>query len=223
MEPKDPRTASEAHLAAMRVRYVPGPLREEDVAAEPFAQFRSWLVEAVESGLPEPNALVLATCTPLGTPSSRLVLLKELDDSGFVFYTNTASRKSGEMAANAAVALCFPWFAIARQVTVEGEARPIERGIAEAYWATRPRESQLGAWASRQSQPVADRAALHAQLAEVERRFATSDPIPMPESWGGYRVEPSVVEFWQGQPGRMHDRLRYRRHGDGWLLERLQP
>ena len=209
-------------LAAMRVRYVPGPLHEADVSADPAEQFHRWLADAVTAGLPEPNAMVLATSTAAGRPSSRTVLLKELDERGFVFYTNTGSRKAGEIADNPRASLCFPWFPMARQVLVEGSVEPVAREVAAAYWATRPRESQLGAWASKQSEPIESREALAARLVEVTERFG-EDPIPLPSGWGGYRVVPEVLEFWQGQPGRLHDRLRYRRSPDRWALDRLQP
>lgn len=220
MDPRD--LQKQADLAGMRVRYTPGPLHEHEAAASPFVQFRDWLAAAVAAGLVEPNAFVLATVGD-AQPSSRLVLLKELDERGFVFYTNTGSRKAREMAANPSVSACFPWFPMARQVVVEGRAERIAPEVAEAYWRTRPRESQLGAWASDQSRPVADREALHARLAQVQERFADVEEVPLPAGWGGYRIVPDEVEFWQGQPGRLHDRLRYRRSADGWVRQRLQP
>jgi pyridoxamine 5'-phosphate oxidase len=211
-------------LAAMRVRYVPGALREQDVAADPFAQFGRWLADAVAAGVAEPNAMVLGTVGPDGRPSSRTVLLKELDATGFVFYTNTTSRKAGELAARPAASLCFPWHAMARQVVVEGTAEAVDRATAQAYWSTRPRESQLGAWASDQSRPVADREALHARLVQVQERFTDVPSVPLPPHWGGFRVVPHRLELWQGQPGRLHDRLRYERGAAGaWTLTRLQP
>lgn len=211
-------------LAAMRVRYVPGPLHEADVSADPAEQFHRWLADAVTAGLPEPNAMVLATSTAAGRPSSRTVLLKELDERGFVFYTNTGSRKAGEIADNPRASLCFPWFPMARQVLVEGSVEPVAREVAAAYWATRPRESQLGAWASEQSRPVGDREALHAQWLAATERFADAAEVPLPPHWGGYRVVPRRLELWQGQPGRLHDRLSYERTRAGsWTLTRLQP
>jgi pyridoxamine 5'-phosphate oxidase len=208
----------------MRVRYLPGALMEQDVAADPFAQFGAWLADAVEAGVVEPNAMVLATVGPDGRPSSRTVLLKELDVTGFVFYTNTTSRKADELAAHPGASLCFPWHAMARQVVVEGTAEAVDRATAQAYWSTRPRESQLGAWASDQSRPVADREALHARLVQVQERFADVASVPLPPHWGGFRVVPHRLELWQGQPGRLHDRLRYQRGEDGaWTLTRLQP
>lgn len=210
-------------LASMRVRYVPGPLLESDVPPQPLDAVRAWLDDAVEAGLAEPNAMVVSTVEPDGRPSSRHVLLKEIDTTGFVFYTNLGSRKARAVAASPVAALCFPWFPMARQVSAVGRVEHVDRATAAAYWETRPRESQLGAWASRQSRPVASREALRAQLDEVARRFPEDAPVPLPEHWGGLRVVPDTVELWQGQPGRMHDRLAYERSDEGWTLTRLQP
>jgi pyridoxamine 5'-phosphate oxidase len=209
-------------LSSMRVRYVPGPLHAHEVLPDPFAQVRRWLAEAVTAGVPEPNAMVLATATSTRRPSARTVLLKELDERGFVFYTNLRSRKARDIEANPGVGLCFPWFPMARQVVVEGVAEPLDRATVEAYWVTRPRESQLGAWASEQSAPVASREALHAQLEQVAARFEGQAVLPVPAAWGGFRVVPEVVELWQGQPGRLHDRLRYT-WAQEWRLTRIQP
>jgi len=188
---------------------------------------RRWLAEAIEAGVPEPNAMVLSTVGAAGEVSSRHVLLKELDDLGFVFYTNLASRKATQLAQRPRASLCFPWYAMSRQVSVEGTVTPLDRATVEQYWHQRPRESQLGAWASDQSRPVASREALHAQLAEVSRQFGDDEVIPVPDQWGGYRVLPQRVELWQGQPGRLHDRVVYLLDEDGddgrWRLVRLQP
>jgi pyridoxamine 5'-phosphate oxidase len=208
-------------LARMRRIYPSERLLESAVADEPFALFRRWLATAVECRLPEPNAMVLATATPDGQPSARHVLLKELDDSGFVFFTNLGSRKAAEISANPAVSMCFPWFAMARQVVVCGTAAPISRTETDAYWATRPRESQLGAWASDQSSVIGSRAELEAAAEAAARRFPGT--VPVPSFWGGFRVTPDTVEFWQGAPARLHDRLRYTRAGSEWRLERLAP
>lgn len=215
----------DADLASMRVRYVPEPLREAHLPHDPLVTVADWLADAVAAGLPEPNAMVLSTVDPDGLPSSRHVLLKEIDRGAgaFVFYTNLGSRKAHAIAAHPEVALCFPWFAVSRQVTVVGRAEQVDRATAATYWAQRPRESQLGAWASAQSAVIESREALHAQLAAVRERFAGSGPIPLPDFWGGFRVVPDRVELWQGQPGRMHDRLLYRRADAGWTLARLQP
>ncbi len=201
-------------LAEMRVRYVPGPLHEHEVDADPCVQVGAWLAAAVQAGLPEPNAMVLTTVGADGRPGTRLVLL---------FFTTTTSRKGREIAANPQVALLFPWFPMARQVVVEGAAEPLDTDAVDAYWVTRPRESQLGAWASDQSRPIESREALHARLEAVTQRFATEAVLPRPPSWGGYLVIPQRVELWQGQPGRLHDRLSYERTGAGWHLHRLQP
>ena len=208
-------------LARMRRNYPTERLLESAVAPEPFAQFRSWLRAAVAVGLPEPNAMALATATSDGRPSVRHVLLKELDDSGFVFFTNLGSRKAVEIAANPAVSLCFPWFAMARQVVASGTAAPVTRAETGEYWATRPRESQLGAWASDQSSAIGSRAELETAAAEAATRFP--ETVPVPPFWGGFRVTPHTVEFWQGGPARLHDRLRYTRTDGGWRLDRLAP
>jgi len=209
------------YLAPMRRRYTAARLRESDVHAEPFAQFRVWLHDAVTAGLPEPNAMVLATATTSGRPSARHVLLKELDDDGFVFFTNHVSRKARELAANPQASLCFPWFAMERQVVVCGAVSRVTDEETQAYWVTRPRESQIGAWASEQSTVIGSRAELETSARSVAERFP--DDVPVPDFWGGYRVIPETVEFWQGAPGRLHDRLRFRRSGGGWTLERLAP
>ncbi|SDR85554.1 Pyridoxamine 5'-phosphate oxidase [Friedmanniella luteola] len=212
-------------LAAERVNYSGEQLLESAVPASPFPLFARWLeaaFQAKEDGLlPEPTAMVVATADG-GRPSARTVLLKEFDADGFVFFTNYTSRKGGELAAQPAVALHFGWYPLQRQVRVEGTATRVPRAASEAYFATRPRGSQLGAWASPQSSEVASREELNASYAAAEQRFAGGD-VPCPEHWGGFRVVPAVVEFWQGQPSRMHDRLAYRRTGDAWDLVRLAP
>lgn len=209
-------------LGGMRRRYAARPLLEGVVPADPHRQFRAWLAAAVRLGLPEPNAMVLATADAAGRPSTRHVLLKDLAADGFVFFTNLGSRKAAEIAANPAVSLCFPWAAMERQVVVCGTAVPVSRAETEAYWVTRPRESQLGAWASAQSSVIGSRNELEERAARMAARFP--DDVPVPRLWGGYRVVPSTVEFWQGGPARLHDRLRYTRTaGGGWRLERLAP
>jgi pyridoxamine 5'-phosphate oxidase len=208
-------------LARMRRNYPTERLLESAVADEPFALFRRWLAAAVGCQLPEPNAMVLATATSDGRPRARHVLLKELDGSGFVFFTNLGSRKAADISANPAVSLCFPWFAMARQVIACGTAAPVTRPEVEAYWVTRPRESQLSAWASDQVSVIGSRAELEAAAAAAAERFP--ETVPAPPYWGGYRVVPDTVEFWQGGPARLHDRLRYTRTDGGWRLERLAP
>jgi pyridoxamine 5'-phosphate oxidase len=207
-------------LAGLRREYAEGGLDESDLTPDPFAMFRHWLDDAIESPMHEPNAMVLSTVAD-ARPSSRLVLLKGFDDRGFVFYTNYESRKAAELEANAACALLFPWHPVGRQVRVEGTASRLGDEENAAYFAKRPRDSQLGAWASPQSRVVTDRDALDQRYAAAAERFA--DEVPRPPFWGGFRVAPTTVEFWQGRYGRMHDRLRYRLVEDRWLRERLAP
>ena len=197
-----------------------------DLDADPIEQFRRWFDEAVTAGVPEPDAMSLATVGDGGLPSARMVLLKGVDHRGFVFYTNYGSRKGRELAARPAAALVWRWYPLERQVRVGGRAEPTAAGESDAYFATRPRGAQLGAWASPQSRVLTGRAALDEALAEVERRFE-GGPVPRPPWWGGFRVVPATVEFWQGRPSRLHDRLRYRRASDtdggDWRIERLAP
>jgi pyridoxamine 5'-phosphate oxidase len=209
-------------LSDLRREYAAGGLAEADLEGEPVAMFRHWMHDAVRAGLHEPNALVLGTVSADLLPASRIVLLKGLDERGFVFFTNYRSRKGVELAANPRCALLFPWHPLERQVRVEGVATRLSVAENDAYFATRPRASQLGAWASPQSEVVTDRASLDARYAEVSSRFGDGD-VPRPEHWGGYCVEPTSVEFWQGRLGRMHDRLRFRRADAGWVVERLAP
>jgi pyridoxamine 5'-phosphate oxidase len=211
-------------MAALRRSYSREPLLESAVAADPIVQFRRWFdeVRQLTDAIPEPNAMVLATADEEGRPSARTVLLKGLDDRGFVLFTNYTSRKGKEALANPHASLVFPWFPVERQVVVVGTIAPIDRDESDAYFASRPRGSQLGAWASRQSSVVSDRSALDEALADVTGRFE-GQPIPAPDFWGGLRVVPQTVEFWHGRPDRMHDRLRYRRDEEGWALERLSP
>lgn len=209
-------------LAALREDYARAGLDEADVAADPLVQFGRWFDDAVAAGLHEPNAMVVATADADGAPSARIVLLKELTEDGFVFYTNHGSRKGHALAAEPRCSLLFPWHPLERQVRVEGRAEPLPRDVVAAYFAVRPRSSQLGAWASRQSSTIASRAELEASYAAAEERFAGGE-VPAPEEWGGYLVRPDVVELWQGRTGRLHDRLVYRRGGEGWAVERLAP
>jgi pyridoxamine 5'-phosphate oxidase len=208
-------------LASLREDYARAGLVESDLAPDPVTMFRRWLGDAVAARLHEPNAMVVSTAGADGVPSSRMVLLKGLDERGFVFYTNTASRKGVELAANPRCALLFPWHPLERQVRIEGSAVPLEATDVAAYFAVRPRGSQLGAWASHQSRPVSGRDELARAVEEVATRFPGE--VPVPQEWGGYAVRPDVVEFWQGRPGRMHDRLVYRRAESGWTTVRLAP
>ena len=202
--------------------YDNGALRETDVAADPLLQFSRWLDDARAGSIREPNAMTLATATAEGAPAARIVLLRAIDERGFVFFSNYDSRKGGELAANPQAALLFFWEPLERQVRIEGHVTRVSAAESDAYFASRPRGSQLGAWASPQSAVLADAAALEDALAAVEARFSDR-PVTRPPHWGGYRLSPTLLEFWQGRPGRLHDRLRYRRTDEGWLLERLAP
>jgi pyridoxamine 5'-phosphate oxidase len=210
-------------LSELRREYALGGLDESDLLEDPVAMFRVWMHDAVAAGLHEPNAFVVSTATRAGVPSSRMVLLKGLDVRGFVFFTNYDSRKAVELGENPACALLFPWHGLERQVRVEGRAERLSAEENDAYFATRPRAAQLGAWASPQSRVVSGRGALDQAYDEATRRFGVEQGISTPPSWGGFRVAPEAVEFWQGRPGRMHDRLRYRRTAGGWVTERLAP
>ncbi|HOW76196.1 MAG TPA: pyridoxamine 5'-phosphate oxidase [Candidatus Competibacteraceae bacterium] len=212
-------------LAALRQEYALGALNETDVDPDPLRQFQRWLDEAIKAELPEPNALTLATADRTGRPFARVVLLKDCDANGFVFYTNYRSDKGQQLAENPHAALVFLWLELERQVRVEGIVSKVSSAESEAYFRTRPRESRLGALASRQSQIVADRQTLDDRYQQLAAQYPDDDDnIPMPNQWGGYRVKPEMLEFWQGRHGRMHDRLRYRWQKDsGWWLERLEP
>ncbi|GIF15197.1 pyridoxamine 5'-phosphate oxidase [Actinoplanes teichomyceticus] len=209
--------------AGMRRDYTEhAPLLESSLAADWPGQFAAWFAEATAFGLPEPNAMIVATADPAGRPSARTVLLKGFDAAGFVFFTNYASRKGAEAAANPYASLVFPWFPMQRQVIVAGAVERVSRAETEAYFASRPRGSQLGAWASPQSRVVPGRDTVDAGLAEAVARFGDG-PVPAPPHWGGLRVVPETVEFWQGRSNRLHDRLRFRRDGGAWVVERLAP
>ncbi|MEV0809885.1 pyridoxamine 5'-phosphate oxidase [Micromonospora sp. NPDC050200] len=199
-------------------------LSEADLAADWYTQFDGWFADAIAAGLPEPNAMVVGTADAAGRPSGRTVLLKGYDPEGFVFYTNYTSRKGGEATANPYASLVFPWFPMQRQVVVAGPVERVGRAETGAYFASRPRGSQLGAWASAQSRVIPDRAALDEAYQAVVARFADVAQIPAPPHWGGFRVRPESVEFWQGRASRLHDRLRFRRaDGGDWIVERLAP
>lgn len=193
------------------------------LAADPADQFAHWLADAVAAGLPEPNAMVLSTVTAAGRPRSRSVLLKEYGPAGFVFYTNRTSAKAQDLAGNGHASALFPWYALRRQVIVHGTVTPMTQDQSEPYFHSRPRGSQIAAWASRQSSVIASRAVLEDAYARLAQRWPEGTTVPMPDFWGGYCLTPEMVEFWQGRANRLHDRLRYRGDGAGWLVERLSP
>ncbi|BBH65781.1 pyridoxine/pyridoxamine 5'-phosphate oxidase [Actinoplanes sp. OR16] len=209
--------------AGMRRDYTEWPpLLEDGLAGDWTSQFAAWFADATALGLPEPNAMIVATADASGRPSARTVLLKGYDSSGFVFFTNYESRKGGELGVNPYASLVFPWFPVQRQVIVEGAVERVSRAETEAYFGSRPRGSRLGAWASPQSRVLPGRDAVEAGLAAAIERFGDG-PVPAPPHWGGFRVVPSAVEFWQGRSSRLHDRLRFRRDGNEWVVERLAP
>lgn len=209
-------------LAALRAEYAREGLDEADAGDNPVALFRRWLDEAVAAGIHEPNAMALATADESGRPSVRTVLLKGFDEAGAVFYTNYDSRKARELASSPWAAAVLLWRELQRQVRIEGRVARVDAAQSDAYFGSRPRGAQIGAVASRQSMPIESREALEAQVADVAQAFDGRD-VERPEQWGGYRIDLEVMEFWQGRPDRIHDRLRYARVGDGWARERLQP
>ena len=209
-------------LADLRKDYSLSGLAEKDLARDPFRQFQKWFQEAEAAKVIEPNAMVVSTVSKAGQPSSRVILLKGVDGRGFVFYTNYESRKGREIDANPKVSLLFPWLALERQVVIEGTITKISREESEAYFHSRPHASQIGAWASQQSAIVSSRSVIEDAAKALEKKYA-GQQVPLPPHWGGYRVSPESVEFWQGRRSRLHDRLRYRREKDAWVVERLSP
>lgn len=211
-------------IAALRQSYAAQPLTEEVVSKDPVEQFTLWFEQAASAGIKEPNAMTLATVTSAGTPAARVVLLKGVEQEGFVFYTNYESDKGEQLAANPAAALVFWWEPLYRQVRIEGTVEKVDEAVSTAYFQSRPRGSQVGAWASPQSRIIDNRDLLTAEVELLETKYQGQEILPRPPHWGGYLLTPSIIEFWQGQPNRLHDRLRYKRLAEGgWQLERLAP
>ena len=209
-------------IAHLRRDHGVAPLELEDLDPDPIEQFGRWMEDALAAGIVLPNTMTLATAAPGGAPSARMVLLKGFDHSGFVFYTNYSSRKSRELAANPAAALVLYWASLERQVRVEGRVERVPEAESDAYFASRPFESRLGAWASHQSAPLSSRRELESRLEELERRYAGGD-VPRPPHWGGWLVRPHAIELWQGRPNRLHDRFLYTLRDGGWERVRLSP
>jgi pyridoxamine 5'-phosphate oxidase len=216
-----PEAVRHPDVAELRRNYTRDGLSRADLDPDPVAQFRRWFTQAVEAQIVEPNAMVLGT-TDGKRPSARSVLLKAYDERGFVFFTNYESRKAKEIAANAHVSLLFPWYPLERQVSILGRAERISTAESLAYFVSRPHGSRLGAWVSQQSSVINSRQLLEMKLEEIKQKFADGE-VPLPSSWGGFRVVPSEIEFWQGRENRLHDRFRYALSGSNWAVERLSP
>ncbi len=210
------------HVGALRRDYTTRGLKVEDLAEDPIEQFRRWFNQAEEAKLLEPNAMTLATASANGKVTARTVLLKAYDERGFVFYTNYGSRKAQAMAENAQVSLLFTWLPLERQVAINGRAEKISAAESLRYFASRPFGSRIGAWVSHQSEVISSRSILEAKFEELKRKWADGE-VPLPDFWGGYRVVPEEIEFWQGASSRLHDRFFFQRQGEGWSIQRLSP
>jgi len=209
-------------ISNFRREYLKSGLERKDLLSDPMAQFSHWFNQAKDTGIPDPNAMVLATVSKEGHPSQRTVLLKYYDENGFVFFTNQQSRKAREIAENNHVNLHFVWLDLERQIAINGTATPISAAESARYFITRPRDSQIAAWVSTQSKKISSRQCLLKSFSDMKAKFGKGD-IPLPSFWGGYRVEPATIEFWQGRKNRLHDRFLYRRQQDEWTIERLAP
>ncbi len=211
------------NLKDKREDYTLGQLNKDAVERNPLKQFKVWMDQALDAELPEPNAMTLATCTTTGHPSARILLLKEVDERGFVFFTNYRSRKGQELAANPYAAICFLWIELQRQVRIEGRVEKITEEASTEYFQSRPKGSQIGAWASPQSEVIPHREVLETAVQNLEKQYAEAAVLPRPEHWGGYRLVPDLLEFWQGRSSRLHDRIQYLREGDDWRIDCLAP
>ena len=216
-------TTPKKPLSQLRKEYTLGRLSSSTLKSNPIELFQDWFDQALEAELPEPNAMTVATVDASGKPSQRIVLLKDLSNDGFVFYTNLGSRKAKELQNNSHISLHFPWYMMERQVRVSGVAKALSRKEVASYFFSRPTDSQIGAWASQQSQPISTRELLVTQFMQMKEKFAAGK-VPLPDFWGGFRVEPDEIEFWQGGEHRLHDRFEYKKQQDGtWTTQRLMP